>query len=77
VIAQGNIILKKFEPFLKPETEFETRGDEELGVNNVVFICGAYFYDDYLYFPYAGADSVILGGRVLKSEILNWARNKS
>jgi predicted GH43/DUF377 family glycosyl hydrolase len=70
-------LVKKFEPFLKPETEFETKGDEELGVNNVVFICGAYFYDDYLYFPYAGADSVILGGRVLKSEILNWARNKS
>lgn len=65
--------VKKFEPFMCPETEFETRGDPELGVNNVLFICGSYFYGDYLYFPYAGADSVILGGRVLKDEVLRWA----
>ena len=56
-----------------PETEFETRGDPELGVYNVLFMCGSYFYSDYLYFPYAGADSVILGGRISKDEILRWA----
>ncbi len=65
--------VKRFEPFMRPETKFEKTGDIELGVNNVLFICGAYFYDRYLYFPYAGADSVILGGRVLKDEILRWA----
>ncbi len=65
-------LIKRFEPFMRPETEFETNGDAELGVNNVLFVCGAYFYWDYLYFPYAGADSVILGGRIEKSEILNW-----
>ena len=58
---------------MRPETEFETIGDAELGVNNVLFVCGSYFYDGYLYFPYAGADSVILGGRVPKDEILTWA----
>lgn len=66
-------LVKKFEPFMRPETEFETIGDAELGVNNVLFVCGSYFYGEYLYFPYAGADSVILGGRVPKDEILTWA----
>ncbi len=66
-------LVKRFEPFMRPKTEFETRGDEELGVNNVLFVCGSYFYGEYLYFPYAGADSVILGGRVSKDEILKWA----
>lgn len=68
-------LIKRFEPFMWPETEFETKGDAELGVDNVLFICGSYFYGDYLYFPYAGADSVILGGRIAKSEILNWSKN--
>lgn len=65
-------LVKRFESFMRPETKFETTGDAELGVNNVLFIYGAYFYDKYLYFPYAGADSVILGGRILKEEILKW-----
>ena len=60
-------IVQRDEPLMRPETRAETTGDAELGVNNVVFICGAYFYRDYLYFPYTGADSVVLGGRIAKS----------
>jgi predicted GH43/DUF377 family glycosyl hydrolase len=48
-------------------------GDAELGVNNVVFICGAYFHDGFLWFPYAGADSVVLAGRIPLAEIERYA----
>jgi len=57
-------IMKRNEPLLRPETTSETIGDAELGVNNVVFNCGAYFYKGDLYLPYAGADSVVLGGEI-------------
>ena len=67
--ARPEFIVKRDEPLMRPETPAETTGDEDLGVNNVVFICGAYFHQDDLYLPYAGADSVVLGGRISKYEI--------
>jgi beta-1,2-mannobiose phosphorylase / 1,2-beta-oligomannan phosphorylase len=67
--SSDKIIIKRNEPLLRPESQAETSGDAELGVNNVVFICGAYFYDGDLYFPYAGADSVVLGGKIPKVEL--------
>jgi predicted GH43/DUF377 family glycosyl hydrolase len=57
-------VHERVEPLMKPQTKMETEGNKSLGVNNVLFVCGAYFYDNYLYFPYAGADSVILGARI-------------
>ncbi|HMD13001.1 MAG TPA: glycosidase, partial [Bacteroidota bacterium] len=63
------IIIKRNEPLLRPHTAAETVADKDLGVGNVLFICGAYFYNGDLYFPYAGADSVVLGGRISKSEL--------
>ncbi|HTK80914.1 MAG TPA: glycosidase [Bacteroidota bacterium] len=62
--SKKEIVLRRDEPLLRPESTAETEGDAELGVNNVVFICGAYFWQDDLYFPYAGADSVVLGGKI-------------
>jgi predicted GH43/DUF377 family glycosyl hydrolase len=62
-------IVKRHEPLLRPETPAETNADADLGVNNVVFICGAYFHEGDLYFPYAGADTVVLGGKIGKIEI--------
>ena len=62
--SKPEIIVKRVEPLLRPETPAETQGDAALGVNNVVFICGADFYEGDLYFPYAGADSVVLGGMI-------------
>lgn len=57
-------IQKRVDPWVRPESPAETQGDATLGVNNVLFICAAYFYGGDLYFPYAGADSVVLGGMV-------------
>lgn len=62
-------IVKRDEPLLRPEIFAETSGDAELGVNNVVFICGASFYMGDVYFPYAGADSVILGGKITREDL--------
>jgi predicted GH43/DUF377 family glycosyl hydrolase len=67
--ATREFIVKRNEPLLRPFSPAETKGDAELGVNNVVFICGAYFYNGDVYFPYAGADSVVLGGRIRKEEL--------
>jgi len=67
--AEENFIIKRDELLLKPETSAEKNGDTELGVNNVVFICGAYFYNNDLYLPYAGADSVILGAMIPAGEL--------
>ncbi len=63
------IIEKRIDPWLRPESPAETQGDTALGVNNVVFICGAYFYQGDLYFPYAGADSVVVGGMVRGTDL--------
>jgi beta-1,2-mannobiose phosphorylase / 1,2-beta-oligomannan phosphorylase len=61
-------VTGRSEFFMKPESEAETIGNKSLGVNNVLFVCGSYIFDDYLYFPYAGADSVVLAARIkLKS----------
>lgn len=70
-------VLRRDEPLLRPETPYETIGDKELGVNNVVFICGAYFYRGELYFPYAGADSVVLGGRIEAAELKEYLRTST
>jgi len=69
-------LLRREEPLLRPSTPAETSGDAELGVNNVVFICGAYFHEGDLYFPYAGADSVVLGGKIGKEELQRWASER-
>ena len=63
------IITRRLDPWIRPATPAETSGDPTLGVNNVVFICGAYFNQGNLYFPYAGADSVVLGGMVKAGDL--------
>ncbi len=65
----GEPVVKRDEPLLRPSSPAETTGDADLGVNNVVFVCGAYAYHGDIYFPYAGADSVILGGKIRREEI--------
>ena len=67
-------IVRRDEPLLRPETPAETMGDADLGVNNVVFVCGAHWYQGDLYIPYAGADSVVLGGRIRKGELERYLR---
>ena len=67
-----NFIVRRDEPLLRPESTAETTGDSDLGVNNVVFVCGAHWYREDLYIPYAGADSVVLGGRIRREELARY-----
>ncbi len=67
--AREEFIVRRDEPLVTPSTEAETVGDSDLGVNNVVFVCGAHFYRGDLYVPYAGADSVVLGGKISKADL--------
>lgn len=48
------ILAKTEAPFLKPEEDYELKGD----VNNVVFPCGALVENDRLYVYYGAADTV-------------------
>lgn len=48
------ILAKSERPFLKPEEEYELKGD----VNNVVFPCGALVENGRLYVYYGAADTV-------------------
>ncbi len=70
---EAGTIQKRIDPWVRPESPAETQGDASLGLGNVLFICGAYFYSGDLYFPYAGADSVVLGGMVKGSELKKFA----
>jgi predicted GH43/DUF377 family glycosyl hydrolase len=54
-------VRARIEPLLRPTGTLETEGDEELGVDNVVFSCANYRWEDRLVIPYAGADSRIFG----------------
>ena len=67
--SEKDKVSKRIDPLLRPATAAETSGDADLGVNNVVFVCGAYLHKGDLYFPYAGADSVVLGGRIAKADL--------
>ena len=74
--AQG-FMVRRDEPLLRPETQAETQGDAELGVNNVVFACGCYFYKHDLYLPYAGADSVVSAAMIPADEIMRYVGKRS
>ena len=45
-------------------------GEDELGVDNVVFSCANYLHEGRLVIPYAGADSRIFGAAVDVDELL-------
>ena len=72
-LSAAEKVTRRIDPLLRPESPAETNGDADLGVNNVVFVCGGYRYNGDMYFPYAGADSVVLGGKISKAELERYA----
>jgi len=63
-------VTARIEPLMRPTGALETEGDDELGVDNVVFSCANYLHGDRLVIPYAGADSRIFGASVDFEELL-------
>lgn len=65
------IIEKRIEPIMVPETKIEIERPFSDSVGNVIFTCGSYEYDGYIYIIYGGGDSFILAVRINKSELLD------
>jgi len=58
------LVKARLDDFMRPETDFEVKGPFHDSVANVVFACGAYVHDGWLYIVYGGGDSYILAARV-------------
>ena len=63
-------VLARIEPLMRPNGAMETEGDDDLGVDNVLFSCANHRWEGDLVIPYAGADSRIFGARIDFSDLL-------
>jgi predicted GH43/DUF377 family glycosyl hydrolase len=59
-----SLVKARLDDFMRPETDFEVFGPFPDSVANVVFACGAYVHDGWIYIVYGGGDSYILAARV-------------
>ena len=64
------LVKARIDSFMEPETDFEVKGPFQDSVANVVFACGAYAYDGWIYIVYGGGDSYILAGRVSYDDLV-------
>lgn len=60
----SSIVTSRLEPLMVPETPAELHSHSQLQVGNVLFACGSYEYNGYLYIVYGGADTYTLAARV-------------
>jgi len=58
------LVKARLDGFMEPETDFEVKGPFEDSVANVVFACGAYVHDGWIYIVYGGGDTYILAARI-------------
>lgn len=66
----ATLVQARLEPLMAPETTAELRSRSQLQVGNVLFACGSYEYQGYLYIIYGGADTYTLAARVKQSVLL-------
>ncbi len=64
------LVRARIEPLMVPETEAELRSRSRLQVANVLFACGAYEYQGWIYIIYGGADTYTLAARLRKDALL-------
>lgn len=58
------LVAARLDDVMRPETPFEVRGPYEDSVANVVFVCGSYVHDGWIYVVYGGGDTFILSARI-------------
>lgn len=68
-------VLKRIEPLMRPTGADEQMGDENIGVDNVLFTCANYILGNDVVIPYAGADSRIFGAKVNLRELVHELEN--
>lgn len=64
------LVRARLDDFMRPETDFEVKGPFHDSVSNVVFACGAYVHEGWIYMVYGGGDSYILAARVRFDELV-------
>lgn len=70
------LVTARFDDFMRPETDPEVFGPFTDSVSNVVFACGSYVIDGWIYIIYGGGDSYILAARVRYDELLTALRSQ-
>lgn len=65
------LMVARMDDIMRPETDFEVHGPFPDSVANVVFACGSYVYDGWLYLVYGGGDSYILAARLRFDTLVN------
>lgn len=65
------LVKARLDDFMRPETDFEINGPFPESVGNVVFACGAYVHDGWLYLVYGGGDSFILAARLRFDDLVD------
>lgn len=63
-VKPGSLVVGRFDDMMRPETDFELYGDSPDSVGNVLFACGTYVHDGWLYIPYGGGDTCVLAARL-------------
>lgn len=66
-----SLVKARLDDVFRPETFYEVHGPYPDSVSNVVFACGAYVHDGWLYVPYGGGDTYILAARVRMDEVMS------
>jgi len=69
------IIEKRLERLLIPKTPHERVSISSDGVANVVYTCGCYEYNGYIYILYGGADCHTLAAKIRKDSLLDAIEN--
>jgi predicted GH43/DUF377 family glycosyl hydrolase len=67
---EQQVVEAVIDPFMVPETRFELEKPFKHSVENVVFTCGSYLYDEYVYIAYGAADTYVSAARIRKDELL-------
>ena len=70
------LVKARLDNFMRPETDAEVYGPFKDSVSNVVFACGSYVLDGWIYIIYGGGDSYILGARFRYDELLTALRSQ-
>ena len=65
-----SLVTARLQPLMVPETPAELRSRSQLQVGNVLFACGSYIYQDWVYIIYGGADTYTLAARVRLDTLL-------
>ena len=66
----SSLVAARLQPLMVPETPAELRSRSQLQVGNVLFVCGSYEYQGWIYLIYGGADTYTLAARVEKAVLL-------